>query len=199
MATIEAQKKGGMIMAIRQREDALKRYYLNPNKCKFCGEIIKVRDGEKTRAAKIRKFCSQSCSAKFNNLKKNKTTKKSKQYFCERCKEATKNKLLCKKCRKEIRILTFQFRTKNNLFSTRSSWQSARTAIRKNASEVFSTSEKQKKCVICGYDKHTEICHKKSVSSFEKDSKLSEINDINNLVALCPTHHWEFDHGLIEL
>ena len=34
---------------------------------------------------------------------------------------------------------------------------------------------------------------------FDKDTTLNEINDINNLMALCRNCHWEFDNGLISL
>jgi hypothetical protein len=34
------------------------------------------------------------------------------------------------------------------------------------------------------------------VKDFPPEAKLTEINAIDNLVALCPTHHWEFDHPL---
>jgi len=33
------------------------------------------------------------------------------------------------------------------------------------------------------------------VADFPDDALILEINDIKNLVALCPTHHWEFGHG----
>lgn len=49
-----------------------------------------------------------------------------------------------------------------------------------------------------GYDKHIEIAHIKAVSDFSDDSLISEINDKNNLVALCPNHHWEFDNGFLK-
>lgn len=26
---------------------------------------------------------------------------------------------------------------------------------------------------------------------------MEEINDINNLIGLCPNHHWELDHNLL--
>ena len=87
--------------------------------------------------------------------------------------------------------------TKGELFSNRKNWQSARTAIRKLADMIFKKSNKPQKCAICGYDKHTEIAHIKAVSEFSDDVFISEINDINNLVALCPNHHWEFDNGLL--
>ena len=32
------------------------------------------------------------------------------------------------------------------------------------------------------------------MSSFNSDALISEINSIDNLIALCPTHHWEFDN-----
>lgn len=51
-----------------------------------------------------------------------------------------------------------------------------------------------KKCSKCGYDKHFQICHIKSISSFPDDTMLSEINNISNVVALCPNCHWEFDN-----
>ncbi len=85
--------------------------------------------------------------------------------------------------------------TKGELFGNRKNWQSARTAIRKLADIVFQNSNKPKECAICSYNKHIEIAHIKGVSEFSDDSLVSEINDINNLVALCPNHHWEFDNN----
>jgi len=37
------------------------------------------------------------------------------------------------------------------------------------------------------------------VSDFPDAALIAEINDIANLVALCPNHHWEFDHGVLTL
>ena len=85
--------------------------------------------------------------------------------------------------------------TKGELFGCRKNWQSARTAIRKLADSIFKKSNKPRECAVCGYSKHIEIAHIKGVSEFSDDSLVSEINDINNLVALCPNHHWEFDSG----
>lgn len=49
------------------------------------------------------------------------------------------------------------------------------------------------------YDKHIEIAHIKAVADFDDGTLVSEINDINNLIALCPNHHWEYDNRLLEL
>lgn len=79
--------------------------------------------------------------------------------------------------------------TKQEIFNRRSSWQSARSAIRRDAAKVYKESNKDYACCICGYDSYVEIAHIKSVSSFDSNSSLREINAIENLIALCPNHH----------
>jgi predicted restriction endonuclease len=61
------------------------------------------------------------------------------------------------------------------------------------------TSNKDKKCKVCNYEKHIEVCHIKPVSDFNDNTLITDINDLNNLVALCPNHHWEFDAGIIKI
>ena len=90
-------------------------------------------------------------------------------------------------------------KTKGDLFKERLNWQSARSSIAKDCRIVFKNSDKPKCCYICGYSNHIEIAHIKSVSSFDDDVLVSEINHINNLLPLCPNHHWEFDNGLLKL
>lgn len=80
-------------------------------------------------------------------------------------------------------------RTKGDLFSKRANYQSARTAIRKDAQKTFDESEKKYVCIVCKYDKHCEIAHLKGVAEFSDDILVSEINHVDNLVALCPNHH----------
>ena len=71
--------------------------------------------------------------------------------------------------------------------------------IRHHARMVTKYHELDRKCHVCGYKTHTQICHKKQINSFNKNTKLKEVNDINNLVILCPNHHWELDHGVLAL
>lgn len=90
-------------------------------------------------------------------------------------------------------------RTKGELKERRCNYQSYRSSIRKNAYEMFFNNCSDKKCAICGYDKHVEIAHIKPVSEFDDNTLISEINSIDNLIALCPNHHWEFDHGILKI
>lgn len=44
------------------------------------------------------------------------------------------------------------------------------------------------------------VAHKISVSKFANSANIVvEINNIDNLIGLCPNHHWEYDHGFLDL
>lgn len=90
-------------------------------------------------------------------------------------------------------------RTKGELLSDRKNYQSYRSTIRKLAEKIYTDSGQKKVCAICGYDKHVEIAHIKAVSEFDDSATIAEINSLNNLIALCPNHHWEYDNGIITL
>lgn len=70
--------------------------------------------------------------------------------------------------------------------------------IRKNARRTYLASDKPKCCLVCGYSKHIEICHVQGITTFPDETKLIVINDLTNLVALCPTHHWELDNKQLD-
>lgn len=89
--------------------------------------------------------------------------------------------------------------TKGQLFNSRKNWQSARSSIRKWAQRAYEESNKPQKCAICGYNLHIEIAHIKAVSEFSDDTLVSEINHPDNLIGLCPNHHWEYDNGILKL
>lgn len=54
-------------------------------------------------------------------------------------------------------------------------------------------------CYNCGYSKHVELAHIKSLSSFPSTTTVGEVNHPANVVQLCPNCHWEFDNGLLTL
>ena len=71
--------------------------------------------------------------------------------------------------------------------------------IRDNSRNKYLASDKPKECLMCGYNKHFHVCHIKAVKDFDLSTLISEVNHIDNLIALCPTHHWEFDNGYLRL
>jgi 5-methylcytosine-specific restriction endonuclease McrA len=90
-------------------------------------------------------------------------------------------------------------KTKGELFRLRKNWQSARSAIQKSARKIYFSEQEIKECLICGYGNHVEISHIIPVSSFNDDVLIYEINNINNLMALCPNHHWEYDNEILKI
>ena len=90
-------------------------------------------------------------------------------------------------------------KTKGELFEQRKNWQSARSAIQKSARAIYKSFYPKPKCAICGYSNCVEVAHIKAVSEFEDETTIREINSIDNLIGLCPNHHWEYDNGILVL
>lgn len=207
-----------------KRERALRKYYQNPNYCQYCGCIIHAVKNVKIGDTKSKKFCNRSCSAKYNNSFIFRERMKSIAESCsdaefinaynESCSYVELGKAIgylrinsdiSKKIKKRMQTLGLQdyqstvgppinSLTKGDLIRKRPNWQSWRSSIQKGARAQYEASNKHKACYVCGYDKTYEVAHIKPVSDFDDTSLISVINDVDNLIALCPNHHWEFDH-----
>lgn len=145
------------------------------------------------------KFCSKSCAATYNN--KHIPKRKPKTRYCYKCKEilnpngkVCKN-TVCKKCNKNY--VEWNKITLGELKSHRQYQKHSR--IRNMSRSIYRRSKKPKHCVICGYNIHYEVCHIKPISEFSEDSLISEINNIDNLISLCPNHHWELDNNILNI
>ncbi len=203
MITLKAQSLGGQATAKISRQNAINEYYKNPNKCRECEKVIEVFENKKVSEIRKKVFCNGSCAATFNNKKSPKRQKQKKVAKVKLVK--IKNPVEKKKKEEKQKIIktslkkTLNGRTKADVFNKSINWQAARSIIQRHARTTFKLSDKKKCCLECGYDKHYEVCHKKSVSSFNDEANIvDEINNINNLVALCPNHHWEFDNGILK-
>lgn len=161
--------------------------------CFYCGEPIKKRN----------KFCNSSCCAKYRNGKHN----PKRHYYCQGCNDhlgyGWVGKKYCDKCRYDgsvnknfvdWSIITLkEFKTRfPNIFQ-----MNAR--LRELARQNYKKSDKPKNCTNCGYDKFYEVCHIKAIKDFSDESKITDVNDLSNLIALCPNCHWELDHNLIKV
>lgn len=212
-----------------QRVRALRDYYSNPNYCQCCGSLIQVKKGMKVSDVKSKKFCNRSCSATYNNQVTLKDRMKSIAESCSDeeflvAYNASDNYVqlgmaigytfvnsdVSKKLKRRISQLgleeyescirnPIEGLTKGELVRSRTNWQSWRSSIQKGARAIYRNSSKPKSCAVCGYDKTYEVAHIRSVSDFSDDALISEINHMDNLIALCPNHHWEFDHIGLDL
>ncbi len=141
------------------------------------------------------KFCSSSCAARYNNRVFPKCKKQ--QYFCIICGSETRyRRSYCVDC-DPTKPKDFSDVTIREIRS-RARYQ-ANAWIRKLARRAYLGSEKPKHCSRCGYSKHIEICHVRPIQDFPADTPMSKVNELDNLIALCPNCHWELDHGLLSL
>lgn len=163
-------------MAVRQRKQAELKYLANPNICKQCLQIVPIEAGRRLSETRRKQFCNHSCAAKYCNSRKPKKIKLSLP--------------------KVPKVPVIETETKETLFKNRATWQSARSLLRRHAAAVYWNAHNSVQCEHpgCGYTKHVEVCHKKPVSSFPGNTLITVINSLDNLIGLCPNHHWEFDH-----
>lgn len=182
---------GGIVMAVRQRAEAMERYLQNPKICKHCNNTIIPIEGEKISQVRMKDFCNRSCSTSYNNAaypKRKRTLKPS-----DGIKRTRKRK---DKTDEKWIVLTM---TKGEVFARYRGYQSARSVIQKHCKFVYVLSGKPRVCYVCGYSNHINVAHKQAVSRFDDSTPIAIINGPENLVALCPNHHWEFDHDFFSL
>ena len=125
---------------------------------------------------------------------KKKLTNKTKELIINRCNSLNISPNIQKYIKNDITL-----KTKGELFENRKNWQSARTTIQRMARAIFKENNPNPSCQICGYNKHIEVAHIKAVSEFSDDTLLTTINSIDNLIGLCPNHHWEYDNNMLDL
>ena len=139
------------------------------------------------------KFCCSSCAATYNNkmYPKRQRTRR----YCKHCHvEIHGRRTVCDNCNPSI--VDWNEITYGQLKKLRKYQQNSR--VRALARIAYMKSTKVKRC-ICGYTKHLEVCHITPISSFPDETPVSSINSLDNLIALCPTHHWELDNGILSL
>lgn len=157
--------------------------------CLYCGDKYESKNSKKS-------FCSQSCAVKFDEFIEPKNIKHKK---CKDCSaKIVSSRTFCDDCfdraadvRKRVDIAIGKFK---ELFPY-PLWR------RKVSNQGHKTAKLiPNECKYCGYDKHVEVCHIKPIQDFPDDAMyIAEINAPENLIKLCPNHHWELDYGDLSL
>lgn len=159
------------------------------NSCAYCGNKCKYT------------YCSRACTNKgtpqrYENRKDRNTmvrvcptcnlgfTKRRSTYCSGRCYDA-------KKLVNTLTLAEAMSRYKKHHKS------SAYALVRSHARTLLK--DLPKICRLCGYSKHVEVAHIRAISDFPDTTLISEVNQISNLVQLCPNCHWEYDSGLTKL
>jgi hypothetical protein len=173
-------------------------YYSEVN-CLCCGIQFSKKNAEIKKTSNH--YCSKSCAGKINNAK---FPKRALEGNCKECNKPISSALsFCKECSKWTRSpikgrLYYDDKTLEE--ATREGKKASRyCTIREYARKTLLKSGIEKCCKNCGYDNHVEVCHIKSISSFDLSTTIREINDLSNLIYLCPNCHWELDKGILKL
>jgi hypothetical protein len=140
------------------------------------------------------KFCSRACAAKLNNVLFPKRRLGGRCAVCgnpvplrnKYCAEHKTNRPLDRS-----QPISAVYKTARHPMYRRS-------RLREDARYQY-LSAFPYRCVHCGYDRHIDVCHMRSLASFPEDTPISVVNSLDNLIGLCPNCHWEFDHGLLQL
>lgn len=162
--------------------------------CKNCKQVFQKQEGEIKRSPNH--YCSRSCAAQINNRK---YPKREKTYNCKKCSlPIPYGYTYCRKCwATKLTDTQIERLTLEQVADTAGKQASKFSRIREHARSKMR--KEVQICENCGYDKHVEVAHVKSISSFSPDTLISVINDKINLVVLCKNCHWEFDHDILSL
>ena len=143
------------------------------------------------------KYCCRSCSAKQTNRlypRRRQTPR-----YCQRCGEllasGNRRRKFCLSCNPQT--VDWNKVTLADLTGKRRYQKHSR--LRELARRTYIQSGQPLCCAVCGYDKHFEVCHLRAMNKFPDTTPVQNVNGLENLIALCPNHHWEFDHGLLSL
>jgi hypothetical protein len=66
-------------------------------------------------------------------------------------------------------------------------------SIRTQARKIYKSKFPEMVCIHCKHSGSTQVCHIKAISDFDKFSLVSDINNIKNLIGLCPNCHIDLD------
>lgn len=138
------------------------------------------------------RFCSRSCSASYNNV-----LQPRRRWHCKKCHKnasrPSKWASVCSDCRAKPTIdYTLGEVRKRYADVDRSSRHSL---INGRARGVLkSLGRTSCEWEDCDWNYSFQAAHIKPTSEHPDETRLSVVNSPENLRALCPNHHWLFDH-----
>lgn len=156
--------------------------------CTVCNKNLSIENFyvKKNRINLPYPYCKECTSTKA--MKSHKITSYD---ICDCGNKKTKKSAKCKSCSEQEFVKLTRLEAEYNKEGNKASKFCRIREHARNIAKINGLSELP--CNKCGYSKHVEICHIKSISDFNDNSLISEINDINNIIQLCPNCHWEFD------
>lgn len=162
--------------------------------------IYQHRKGQR----KINSYCSKLCKSLHGGFRVETVCS-----FCQTSflkvrteREKTNNDFCSSSCAAKMNNVLFP-KKELSLWKTMSDYRvgyvNGPATLRAQARNIYKKSGLPLSCKVCGYNIHVEIAHLRAVADFPDEALSSEVNGLDNLVALCRNHHWEFDNGYLKL
>lgn len=101
----------------------------------------------------------------------------------------------CQECENKLRREKLMSRTLGDIKDSTSNKNNPFHLVRAQARMIMEESKAKHECAICGFSEYVETCHIKAISDFTLDTRVSEVNRLDNLVYLCPNHHILLDRN----
>lgn len=173
------------------RERALREYYNNPNRCKYCDKIIIVGKSEAPYKVRSKQFCNSSCAASYNNKGKRKNYKEGIDYdtprFCLNCnKPVPREKKYCSRnCQTEYEQKEWEKKWFNGEVSgnNNSAWVQPSGRVRTYLFRKYNN-----KCAECGWGEINPFTGNIPLEIHHKDGN-SHNTTPDNVTLLCPNCH----------
>jgi hypothetical protein len=186
----------------KQKREAKEKYLQSPNICKHCSSVIPY---EKRKSSLL--FCGHSCSAAYNNVRRQKklkivsdsssivekqkkdiVEKQKKEYYCLSCKKVLSNKAVkyCNSlCQRDLRKKNLYDRLDRGMVDGVDTRRVREYLIDKHGAKCMAVDEKGNKC---GWDKVNPFSGRCPIELEHKDGN-SQNNNLENLILLCPSCH----------
>lgn len=187
----EAGKLGAeksKIISAQQKQERVNLYNLNPKTCQHCAKVLEYSERNK-------KFCSSSCAATFNNLKRTEKIRKNPKQYKEKRLPVSWN---CVDCGREHITVAWRIGKycnsdcqKNYEHNQRiNDWLKNKKPIGKNALKKYLTENFGYKCSVCNISSWN---NKEIVLELEHKDGNSENNSKENICLICPNCHSQTD------
>lgn len=156
----------------------------NKLRCEFCGKSVTTKS-HLTQHLKVCKAKKEKLVVTENEILKDKNKKL--EELCQlNSNHENKNKEIIKKLEDTVEQLV-------KMIDIKVLGNVSVETIRKESRKKYLNFNDDNRCVHCKHYGSVQVCHIKPISEFSKLSTVEEINDLSNLIGLCPNCHIDLD------
>jgi hypothetical protein len=173
--TKEICQKGAAASGKLQRERSIAAFIASGKSCEYCNKPLAVEEHQRASIRKNHRYCNLKCAA------------------LDRWRQKRDRENLPEPRKFEAWVNTLPFLRLGEIARQRVNYHARYVYFSRFPREVAC-------CELCG-DKRIEpdVAHVRAINDFPNKTPLIEINQLSNLIGLCPTDHRLFDSGKLDI